>query len=87
MTHKSVAKEKINIIMICVHAQLFKTTIAYCGIAHPGHNSKSGQLFEAVFHFLYIISSVYSKPCQIIARKTEINIISLVKRIFYSFIY
>ena len=38
-----------------------QTTMDYCGIAHPGDNSKSGLPIEAVFHFQYIISFVYSK--------------------------
>ena len=35
-----------------------------------------------VHYFLFI-----QKPCQIIVRRIEINIISIVKRIFYLFIY
>ena len=69
----SVDKEKIKLIMIvCAHSCL-QTTINYCGIAHPGDNSKSGlpivdwspvlmyqsMLIEAVFQFRYIISFVY----------------------------
>ena len=61
MTQKSVDKQKIGIIMICVRAhRCLQTTIDYWRIAHPGHNSKSGLPIEAVFHFRYIISFVYT---------------------------
>ena len=36
VTLKSVDKEEIYIIMVCL-----QTTIDYCGIAHPGDNLKS----------------------------------------------
>ena len=86
MTQKTVDKEKINIfISVCVHRYL-QTTIDYCRIAHPGNNSKSGlpikQCSTSGILFLLFIQ----KPCQITARKIEINIISFVKRIFHLFI-
>ena len=86
VTQKSVDKEKLNIIMICVRTQLF-TTIDYCGIAHPGDNSKSGLPIEPYFTSGTLFLLFIRKPCQFIARKIEINIISLVKRIFHLFIY
>ena len=39
-------------------------------------------IVKAVFHFRYIISLFIQQPYQIIARRIEIFIISLVKRIF-----
>ena len=51
--------KKINIIVICARTDVYKTTIGYCGIAHPGHNSKSRLPVKAVFHFRYIIPIVY----------------------------
>ena len=56
---KSFDKKKINIIMIVRAHRCLQTTIDYCGIAQPGHNSKSGLPVKAVFHFGYIISSVH----------------------------
>ena len=57
---KSADKEEINIIMICL-----QTTIDYCGIAHPGHNSKSGLRSRLYFTsgtlFLLFIMSNHCK--------------------------
>ena len=44
---------------VCAHRCL-QTAIGYCGIAYPGHNSKSGLPVQAVFHFRYIIPFVHS---------------------------
>ena len=80
-------KEKINIMrFVCAHRCL-QTTIGYCGIAHPGDNSKSGLPIEAVFYYRTLFVLFMQKPCQIIARRIEINLILLVKRIFHLFIY
>ena len=71
------------ITFVCANRCL-ETTIDYCGIANPGDNLKSGLPIKAVFQFRYIISFVYLKK---VSNYSEINIISLVKRIFYLFIY
>ena len=58
---------------MCVHRCL-QTTIDYCGIAHPGHNSKLGLPIEAYFTSGTLIFLFIQKLCQIIARRIEINI-------------
>ena len=87
VTQKSVDKEKLNISMMCVCAHsCLQTTMDYCGIAHPGVNSKSGLPIEPYFTSGTLFLLFIQKPCQFIARKIEINIISLVKRRFHLFI-
>ena len=73
VSYKSVDKEKIKLIMICVRAQGLQTTIDYCGIPHSGDNSKSGLPIKAVFHIGTLFLLFIQKPCQIIARRVEIN--------------
>ena len=54
VSYKSVDKEKIKLIMICVHAQMFTNNHRLLWNSHPGDN-------PGAFHFRYIISFVYSK--------------------------
>ena len=41
----------------------------YCGIAHPGDNSKSGLLIELYFTSGTLFLLFIQKPCQFIAKK------------------
>ena len=90
MTQTLVDKEKMNIIMIGLHAQMFTNNDRL--LRNNCHNSKSDLLIKAVFHFSLHFFTLFllfiQQPCQTIAGKIEISSILLVNEYFiYLFIY
>ena len=68
--------------MICVRTQMFTNNHRLLRNS-PYWQQVKIRSADRGDHFRYIISLVYSKKCQIIAKRIEINIIIPVKRIFY----
>ena len=88
VSYKSVDKEKIKLIKICVRAQMFKNNHRLL------QNSPSWRQFKIMsadqgcislpIHYFFCL---FKNRVKIIARRIKINIISLVKQIFSLFIY
>ena len=73
--YKSVDKEKIKILMICLHTQCKQNKQTYYRIKHAGHKSKSGQPVRLYSNTGALFLLFVQQKCKNIARISSILLV------------